>query len=153
MEKFKNNVIFDTNILFSVTDHIFPSNRISIVLKFDHWIAQPPLLWWALFCPSSFCVILYFHWDLIFVSVLSCLVEPFFSFSSLCRVIKTVLLGAHWCYFQSQVAPWKFFVLLYKMVKKVFIWKNIEKNPEKIKNYIYFLKNFATPKNLCIKMQ
>ena len=69
------------------------------------------------------------------------------------RVIKTVLLGAHWCYFQSQVAPWKFFVLLYKMVKKVFIWKNIEKNPEKIKNYIYFLKNLATPKNLCIKMQ
>ena len=39
------------------------------------------LLCWAQFCTSSFCVILYFHWDLIFVSVLSRLVDPFFSFS------------------------------------------------------------------------
>ena len=36
---------------------------------------------------SSVLVILYFHWDLIFVSVLSWLVDPFFSFSSLTRIL------------------------------------------------------------------
>ena len=56
------------------------NNFLLIVLNFDHWIAQPPLLCWAQFCTSSSCVILYFHWDLIFVSVLSCLVDPPFSF-------------------------------------------------------------------------
>ena len=47
------------------------------------------------------------------------------------RVFNSVRLGAHWCYFQCQVAPWKMFVRLCKMVKKAFKRKNIEKNPEK----------------------
>ena len=56
------------------------------------------------------------------------------------RVVNSVRLGAHWCYFQSQVAPWKIFVRLCKMVKKAFKRKNIEKNPEKIKNFRFFFK-------------
>ena len=54
------------------------------------------------------------------------------------RVVNSVRLGAHWCYFQSQVAPWKIFVRLCKMVKKAFKRKNIEKKPEKIKNVGFF---------------
>ena len=69
------------------------------------------------------------------------------------RVVNSVRLGAHWCYFQSQVAPWKIFVRLCKMVKKAFKRKNIEKNPEKIKNFRFSFLNLASPKNSCMKMQ
>ena len=69
------------------------------------------------------------------------------------RVFNNVRFVAHWCDFQSQVAPWIFFVRLYK-TKRIDLFKeNFGKNPEKTCKTGKNCNIFTFQKNLSVKMQ